>query len=74
LPQVFELPIRVVFVVVNILQLAYLGVMFDSDPSQTEVSKLGGFSDYQYTKLMYYLMIFDMNSTLHVDYIYIFRM
>ncbi|XP_063680576.1 protein-serine O-palmitoleoyltransferase porcupine-like [Bolinopsis microptera] len=34
--KVFELPLRVAFVIVNILQLAYLGVMFDSDPSQTE--------------------------------------
>ncbi|KAL5259369.1 hypothetical protein ACHWQZ_G009723 [Mnemiopsis leidyi] len=34
--KVFRTPVRAAFVVINILQLAYLGVMFDSDPSQTE--------------------------------------
>ena len=36
--QVFVLPIKAFFVVLNLLQLAYLGVMFDTDPSQVEVT------------------------------------
>ena len=50
--KVFELPTKVVFVLVNILQLAYLGVMFDSDQSQIEVALLKWyFFGYIYTIL-----------------------
>ena len=55
--------------VINILQLAYLGVMFDSDPSQTEVFEL--FIEIIQTKIELsssrgFMVIFEtfvMNST-----------